>query len=331
MRAAACLGALLCAASLPAAPARAAMFLGPTGLPAPERVVGFEGAARAPGALVRGLARAGVTFSRPLALSPQRVDHVAGMSGAALGSHGDAGWTGALSILWAQDQEAAAFAFAAPGAWVEATALLDGKAVETMRWQAGWSNADTAYVGFTGVRFDEIRLRTDAALILLDNLQWGHAAPARAAAAGAAQASRAAPPGLALRRDHAATGGQADRGGAAEPGMTADRGTAAEPGMTADRGAQAEPGTSADRAGAAEPGATARRPQSTGEGLQISRAHAPLSSAPAAPLSVGAALALEGAEEPPMVIPLPGTLALLSGAFAALGVLRLRGRVLARG
>lgn len=204
--------ALAAAFALLAGPAFAAAALGASGLSSPERLAGFEGASRDPGAAVIGLAEAGVRFSRALTLSPQQADHVAGMSGAALGSQGDQHWNGRFSIHFADAVEAAAFAFATPGAWTTAEALLDGKVVERTTWFATWDETDTAYVGFSGILFDEIRLTTDAALVLLDNLQWGVAAPSHAPLGGAAAAEAAAPGGegiSALLRGDAAAGAPA--------------------------------------------------------------------------------------------------------------------------
>lgn len=155
--------------------AAAAPVIGPGGLDTPAQAIGFEGARAAPGALVSGLSRAGVHFSRPLALSPQGVGHVAGMSGAALGNHGDRGWNGALSIRFRDVMTAAAFAFATEGGTTRFTALLGGRAVESFALATGWENAGTAFVGFERIAFDEILLETDAALILIDNLQLGAA------------------------------------------------------------------------------------------------------------------------------------------------------------
>lgn len=170
---------LAAAFAMLAGPAFAAS-VGDRGLSAPARLAGFEAASRGPGAHVIGLAGGEAMFSAPLVLSPQRVDHVAGMSGGALGSQGMRGWNGELEIRFATPQRAAAFAFATPGAWTLAEAVRDGEVVDQVRWFAGWDDPDSAYVRFEDVEFDTIRLHTDAALALLDNLQWGVSAPVEA-------------------------------------------------------------------------------------------------------------------------------------------------------
>jgi hypothetical protein len=161
------------AAALGLGAAEAAPVVGAHGLSAPAQSIGFEGARADPGALVLGLDRAGVAFSGPLALSPQSVDHVAGMSGASLGNQGVKGWAGALSIQFRDVMDAAAFAFATERATTVMSAFLDGRLVETFSLETNWYVPETAYLGFSGVRFDEIRLRTSAALVLIDNLQIG--------------------------------------------------------------------------------------------------------------------------------------------------------------
>lgn len=166
-------GCLIAAALLGAGVAAAAPVTNAQGLAAPAQSIGFDGARADPGALVLGLDRAGVAFSGPLALSPQSVDHVTGMSGASLGNHGVGGWHGELSIVFRDVMDAVAFAFATERATTHVSALLDGQLVEAFTLETSWWVADTAYLGFRGIRFNEIRLRTDAALVLIDNLQIG--------------------------------------------------------------------------------------------------------------------------------------------------------------
>ncbi|MFT4793089.1 MAG: hypothetical protein ACJAVR_000008 [Paracoccaceae bacterium] len=163
----------LAVAAMVAGGAAAAPVIGSHGLSAPAQSIGFEGARADPGALVLGLNRAGVGFSGPLALSPQAVDHVSGMSGASLGNQGVSGWRGEVSITFDDVMNAAAFAFATERATTHVAALLDGWVVEAFTLETNWYVSDTAYLGFRGIRFDEIRLRTDAALVLIDNLQLG--------------------------------------------------------------------------------------------------------------------------------------------------------------
>ncbi len=161
------------AAAMACTAARAAPVIDAHGLAAPAQTIGFEGARADPGALVLGLNRAGVAFSGPLSLSPQSVDHIAGMSGASLGVQGVRSWRGSLSIAFRDVMHAVAFAFATERATTQVAALLDGRLVEAFTLETNWYVPDTAFLGFRGIRFDEIRLRTDAALILMDNLQIG--------------------------------------------------------------------------------------------------------------------------------------------------------------
>lgn len=161
------------AAALMTGAVHAAPVVDAHGLEAPAQSIGFEGARAKPGALVLGLDRAGVAFSGALALSPQSADHVSGMSGASLGNQGVRGWRGEVSIMFRDVMNAAAFAFATERATTSVGAFLDGKLVEAFTLETNWYVADTAYLGFRDIQFDEIRLRTDAALILIDNLQLG--------------------------------------------------------------------------------------------------------------------------------------------------------------
>jgi hypothetical protein len=116
------------------------------------------------------------------------------MSGVSLGNHGDRGWDGALSIHFRDTITAFAFAFATESANTRLTALLDGQVVESFALATSWDQPGTAFLGFRNIAFDEIMLRTDAALILIDNLQIGDAGRAPRAALAAAVLTRE-PPG----------------------------------------------------------------------------------------------------------------------------------------
>ncbi len=70
---------------------------------------------------------------------------------------------------------AAAFGYAKNPTTVLVEALLGGSVVESFSQAVTYDNANTAYLGFTGIVFDSIRVTADANEGLVDNVQIGEA------------------------------------------------------------------------------------------------------------------------------------------------------------
>lgn len=68
----------------------------------------------------------------------------------------------------------AAFAYAKNPTTVFIEALLAGNVVESFFQAVTYDNPDTAFLGFTGISFDSIRVTADANEGLIDNVQIGN-------------------------------------------------------------------------------------------------------------------------------------------------------------
>jgi len=78
-----------------------------------------------------------------------------------------------FTLSFNQAVTAAAFGYAKNPTTVLIEALLGGTVVESFSQAVTFNNASTAYLGFTGISFDSIRVTADVVEGLVDNVQIG--------------------------------------------------------------------------------------------------------------------------------------------------------------
>ena len=155
---------------------KAATLVNGTGLASPAAVVDFDGAGLTAGAIVTNqFASQGVTFGPNLYFNSQGPVSFPGISGDYLANFNPL--VNPFSLLFAMDQTDVAFGFATNVANTTLTAFLNGVIVESFQTPTTSNNAGTAFLGFTGILFDEIQISVSSSLALVDNIQLGTVAP----------------------------------------------------------------------------------------------------------------------------------------------------------
>ena len=165
----------LSAAVLLAGVGSASPLINSTGLASPTSNVTFnEIVLPAFTSLTNQYASMGVTFAAS-SYDPQSCAGFQGFTG----SHcaGNRGPSNPFSILFTTPQTAAAMAFATDPQTTTLTAFLSGVQVETFSQATTFDNPNTAYLGFTGITFDQIQisLATSGTAAVFANIQMGGA------------------------------------------------------------------------------------------------------------------------------------------------------------
>lgn len=152
--------------------ALATPIINSTGLAAPVTTVTFSELAFAQGtAITNQFAPFGVTTSGH-SYNSQNNASFPGISGDYIGVS-----TSVPFILsFNQTVTEAAFGYAKNPTTVLVEALLGGSIVESFSQAVTFNNANTAFLGFTGISFDSIRVTANAGEGLVDNVQIGSAA-----------------------------------------------------------------------------------------------------------------------------------------------------------
>ena len=165
---------LLCAASVHAAP-----IVNSFGLAAPSSTITFDELVLPDSTLITNqYSGLGVTFSPGLRYNSQGPSVLSGITGNYAGNNGAAGpILNPFSIIFGTPQTAAAFGFATNPANTLVEALLGASVVESFTQATTFDNNATAFLGFSGIAFDQIRITVGGDQQgLVDNIQVGVAA-----------------------------------------------------------------------------------------------------------------------------------------------------------
>lgn len=161
----------LAAASLLASGAQAAPIVNSFGLAAPVTTVTFSELNLPAGTLITNqFADFGVTTSGH-SYNPQVGASFPGISGDHIGSS----TTVPFLLSFGQVVTSAAFGYAKNPTTVLVEALLGNIVVESLSQAVTYNNSNTAFLGFSGISFDAIRVTASVPEGLVDNVQIGAA------------------------------------------------------------------------------------------------------------------------------------------------------------
>ncbi|MEL6521184.1 MAG: VPLPA-CTERM sorting domain-containing protein [Pseudomonadota bacterium] len=152
---------------------QAATLTNDVGLQNPLTVIDFEGTSFVSGESITNQFQSdGVVFSTGLVFTPQ-TGSFPGVVDNTLGNF-NGGSGNQFTLSFGFDQTAAAFGFASNPQSTTLTAFLDGAQVETFTLATTFDDANTAFLGFTGITFDQIQIDSPG-VFLIDTIQLGTA------------------------------------------------------------------------------------------------------------------------------------------------------------
>lgn len=153
--------------------ATAASIVNSYGLLNPENTVTFSESSFAPGTLITNQFQSfGVTLTPGHIYNHQGNPGFPGISGDLVGNSQGV----PFSIRFNNPVTSAAFGYAKNPTTVLVEALFNGSVIESFSQAVTYDNPNTAFLGFTNILFNEIRVTANAQEGLLDNIQFSNPA-----------------------------------------------------------------------------------------------------------------------------------------------------------